>query len=98
MGRPRCGPVGPWRIDDDHSVRPVTRQRRRLGTNQLGLLRDLEPPEHAVHAPSAIHVGEQLAEALGLGLGGVHDGLGFGKGRAMLSDDSGNLVEGIATL
>src|SRR5215831_14683215 len=43
--------VWPWRIDHDNAIWPVSRQRRRFLPNLFRLLRDLQPPIDAVHAP-----------------------------------------------
>jgi hypothetical protein len=88
--------IGPGQIHDSDAIRPIARQRRRLAANPFGLLLNPQPAIDAVNAAGAVHVGQELAEAFRLGLGGVHDRLGFGDGRAVFADDGGDLVEGVA--
>jgi hypothetical protein len=64
-------------VDNTYPVGAVAWQRRRLGTDLLSLSRDLESPIDAVDAASAVHLLEQLAIFVRLGLGGVDDGKPF---------------------
>jgi hypothetical protein len=66
--------VGPGRVGDDDAIGAAAGIGRLLGADRLGLAGDLEPLEWPVDAPRAVHVGDELAEALGLGFGGAHDG------------------------
>jgi hypothetical protein len=57
--------IRPRRIDHDDAVGATARERRGLFANLCCLLDDLEPPIDVIGAACAIHVREQLAEALG---------------------------------
>jgi hypothetical protein len=70
-------PAGVTSIGNDHAIRPAVRWRRRFGFDGVHLAHHLEARERAIDPASTVHVLDELAETLGLGLGGSDDHIGL---------------------
>src|SRR3954452_12462499 len=82
----------PRRVDNDDAIRSA-RQRRRFGSDALGVLHVGEPAPDSISASGTLHILEKASVLFRLSFGRIHHRGCLGQSRSADAGETGHLVE-----